>query len=144
MRRKDPKDTRDTRRKGSQQARLFPWPLCPFALILNQAYQRPSTTGSLGFSIPRRHAKLRLVPELPDITVYLEALERRVLGERLERLRLASPFVLRTAMPPLTSVHGANVIALRRIGKRIAFGFEADLWLVVHLMIAGGLHWRPA
>jgi len=84
------------------------------------------------------------VPELPDITVYLEALERRVLGQPLKQVRVVSPFLLRTASPPLASVNGKNVIALRRIGKRIAFGLEDDLWLVLHLMIAGRLHWREA
>ena len=84
------------------------------------------------------------MPELPDITVYLEALERRVLGQPLKQVRVVSPFLLRTASPPLASVNGKNVIALRRIGKRIAFGLEDDLWLVLHLMIAGRLHWREA
>jgi len=82
------------------------------------------------------------VPELPDITVYLEALERRVLGQSLRQVRVASPFLLRTALPPLASVNGRKVMALRRIGKRIVFGLEDDLWLVLHLMIAGRLHWR--
>ena len=84
------------------------------------------------------------MPELPDITVYLEALERRVLGQPLKQVRVVSPFLLRTASPPLASVNGKNVIALRRIGKRIAFGLEDDVWLVLHLMIAGRLHWREA
>jgi formamidopyrimidine-DNA glycosylase len=81
------------------------------------------------------------VPELPDITIYLEALERRVLGQPLNQLRVASPFVLRTALPPVESVRGRKVIELRRLGKRIALGFEDDFWLVLHLMIAGRLHW---
>src|SRR2546421_7397859 len=81
------------------------------------------------------------MPELPDITVYLEALERRVIGRRLERIRLADIFVLRTAIPPIDSLEGRRVDRLRRIGKRIAFGFEGDRWLVIHLMIAGRLHW---
>jgi formamidopyrimidine-DNA glycosylase len=84
------------------------------------------------------------MPELPDITIYIEALERRVTGQILQRLRVASPFVLRTAVPPLASVEGQTVVGFRRIGKRIAFGFPADLWLVLHLMIAGRLHWREA
>ncbi len=83
------------------------------------------------------------MPELPDIVVYLEALEARILGERLERVRLASPFVLRTVAPPIESVAGKTVRSLRRIGKRIAIGLEDDTWLVLHLMIAGRLHWRP-
>jgi formamidopyrimidine-DNA glycosylase len=82
------------------------------------------------------------VPELPDITIYLEALERRVLGQTLNRLRIASPFVLRTALPPVESGYGSKVIELRRLGKRIALGLEDDLWIVLHLMIAGRLLWR--
>jgi formamidopyrimidine-DNA glycosylase len=84
------------------------------------------------------------VPELPDITVYLEALERRILGQPMKRARIASPFLLRTAVPPLARIDGHKVVALRRIGKRIVFGFDNDLWLVLHLMIAGRLHWRDA
>jgi formamidopyrimidine-DNA glycosylase len=82
------------------------------------------------------------MPELPDITIYLEALERRVLGQTLERVRVASPFLLRTAVPPLAGAHGKKVTDLRRVGKRLAFGLEDDWWLVLHLMIAGRLHWR--
>ena len=82
------------------------------------------------------------MPELPDITVYVEALERRVLGQPLKQVRIASPFLLRTAVPPVHCVHGRKVITLRRTGKRIAFGFEEELWLLLHLMIAGRLHWR--
>jgi formamidopyrimidine-DNA glycosylase len=81
------------------------------------------------------------LPELPDITAYLEALQRRVVGQPLKQIRIASPFLLRTATPPIQSVCGKNVLALRRLGKRIAFEFEDDLWLVLHLMIAGRLHW---
>jgi formamidopyrimidine-DNA glycosylase len=81
------------------------------------------------------------VPELPDIVVYIEALEKRIQGSVLERVRVASPFLLRTAVPPLSSIEGKKVVALRRLGKRICFGFEGDLWLVLHLMIAGRLHW---
>ena len=82
------------------------------------------------------------MPELPDITIYIEALEKRVLDKPLERTRLSNPFLLRTASPSLNQLTGRKVIELRRIGKRIAFGFEEDLWLVLHLMIAGRLHWR--
>lgn len=82
------------------------------------------------------------MPELPDITIYIEALNQRVIGHTLERVRLASPFLLRTAEPPIESVHGRKVLELRRLGKRIAFGLEGNLWLVIHLMIAGRLHWR--
>jgi formamidopyrimidine-DNA glycosylase len=82
------------------------------------------------------------MPELPDITAYLTALESRVLGQPLEHLRIASPLLLRTAVPPITSIEGQPVRALRRIGKRIVFCFDDDLFLVLHLMIAGRLHWR--
>jgi len=81
------------------------------------------------------------MPELPDITLYIEALNARVLGRRLQQVRISSPFLLRTALPPLGSISGRKLMDLRRIGKRIAFGFEGDLWLVLHLMIAGRLHW---
>jgi formamidopyrimidine-DNA glycosylase len=83
------------------------------------------------------------MPELPDITVYLEALEPRIVGHRLERVRLASPFLLRSFQPPLEETAGKHVLQLRRLGKRIAIGLEDDLWLVLHLMIAGRLHWKP-
>ena len=84
------------------------------------------------------------MPELPDITAYITAIEDRVLGQTLERVRLGSVFLLRTVDPPLSSVEGRTVRAVRRIGKRIAIGVEGDLWLVLHLMIAGRLHWKPA
>lgn len=84
------------------------------------------------------------MPELPDITAYIAALEARILGQTLEHVRLASVFVLRTADPPIGSVEGKIVRALRRIGKRIAIGVDQDLWLVIHLMIAGRLHWKAA
>ncbi len=83
------------------------------------------------------------MPELPDIVVYIEALEQRILGQTLERVEIAGPFLLRTAVPPITSVQGRKVVALRRLGKRICIGLEEDLWLVLHLMIAGRLHWHP-
>jgi formamidopyrimidine-DNA glycosylase len=82
------------------------------------------------------------MPELPDIIVYIEALEPRILGQKLERVRLASPFLLRTVTPPIQDVQGQTVSRLRRIGKRIAIGLENDRWLVLHLMIAGRLRWR--
>ncbi|PYT80625.1 MAG: formamidopyrimidine-DNA glycosylase [Acidobacteria bacterium] len=82
------------------------------------------------------------MPELPDIVVYIEALERRILGQTLTRVRVVSPFLLRTAVPPLSSAAGKKVLRLRRLGKRICIGLEDDLWLVLHLMIAGRLHWR--
>lgn len=90
------------------------------------------------------------MPELPDIVVYMEALERRIMGHVLERIEIAGPFLLRTAIPPIESAQNRKVIALRRVGKRIAIGLDADpardkdrspLWLVLHLMIAGRLHW---
>jgi len=87
--------------------------------------------------------KLLNVPELPDIAAYISALEPRILGQPIEHVRLSSPFLLRTAQPPLADVEGRIVRELRRIGKRIAIGMERDLWLVLHLMIAGRLHWRP-
>jgi formamidopyrimidine-DNA glycosylase len=82
------------------------------------------------------------MPELPDIAAYLTALEPRIVGQPITMVRLASPFLLRTAQPPLTKARGRVVRELRRIGKRIAIGIEGDLWLVLHLMIAGRLHWR--
>ncbi|HKS09442.1 MAG TPA: DNA-formamidopyrimidine glycosylase family protein [Pyrinomonadaceae bacterium] len=81
------------------------------------------------------------MPELPDITVYIEALEKRIHGTTLQRVAIASPFLLRTAVPPLSSVEKRKVTNLRRLGKRICIGVEGDLWLVLHLMIAGRLHW---
>ena len=81
------------------------------------------------------------MPELPDIVVYIEALEQRILDKTLERVQIASPFLLRSIDPPAVSVNAHKVRALRRIGKRIAIGFENDVWLVLHLMIAGRLHW---
>jgi formamidopyrimidine-DNA glycosylase len=84
------------------------------------------------------------MPELPDITVYLEALEQRVVGQRLIRARIASPFVLRSVDPPLEQFEARKAVSLARLGKRIAIGFEDDLWIVIHLMIAGRLHWRAA
>jgi|ERR1700722_9544847 len=82
------------------------------------------------------------MPELPDISAYITALEPRIVGQPLNRIRLASAFLLRTVEPPLASAEGRIVRELRRIGKRIAIGLEDDLWLVLHLMIAGRLHWR--
>jgi formamidopyrimidine-DNA glycosylase len=81
------------------------------------------------------------MPELPDITVYIEALERRLTGARLESTRIAHPFLLRTFEPSISTLYGRQVTAFRRLGKRIAIGFEGDHWLVLHLMIAGRLHW---
>lgn len=84
------------------------------------------------------------MPELPDITVYLEALQRRVLGEVVQGVRIASPSVLRTYDPPYDAPVGSKVLSLQRVGKRIVFGLEADLYLVIHLMVAGRLRWEAA
>src|ERR1039458_9203273 len=99
---------------------------------------------------PHPRCTLVPVPELPDITAYIAAIEPRILGQTLERVRLHSVFVPRTAAPPIESVQGRTVRELRRIGKRIAIGVsdapvqnQEKLWLVLHLMIAGRLHWRP-
>ena len=81
------------------------------------------------------------MPELPDVVVYIEALERRVVGRTLERVRLLSPFILRTAVPPISSAEGKRVLALRRVGKRIVLELEGELFLVLHLMVAGRLRW---
>ncbi|HYJ85909.1 MAG TPA: DNA-formamidopyrimidine glycosylase family protein [Pyrinomonadaceae bacterium] len=82
------------------------------------------------------------MPEYPDIVVYIEALEQRLLDQTLKRITIASPFLLRTAAPPINSVEGRKVVQLRRLGKRICFGFDDEHWLVLHLMIAGRLHWH--
>jgi formamidopyrimidine-DNA glycosylase len=81
------------------------------------------------------------MPELPDITVYIEALEKRILGQRVTGVRILGPFLLRTVEPPVGSVEGKQVEELRRLGKRICIGVEGGIWLVLHLMIAGRLHW---
>ncbi len=95
----------------------------------------PSVKGGLSISA---------MPELPDIVVYLERLRPRVEGQLLKRVRLASPFLLRTVEPPLAETSGRSVIGLHRLGKRLVFALEPDLFLVLHLMIAGRLHWKPA
>ncbi|HEY2646661.1 MAG TPA: DNA-formamidopyrimidine glycosylase family protein [Candidatus Acidoferrales bacterium] len=82
------------------------------------------------------------MPELPDISAYISALETRIVGQPIQHVRIASPFLLRTVHPAITDVDGRTVRELRRIGKRIAIGVDGDLWLVLHLMIAGRLHWR--
>ena len=83
------------------------------------------------------------MPELPDVTVYIEALAERVLNQPIQRVRIGSPFVLRSFDPPISAAEGKKVVALRRLGKRIVFELEEELFLVVHLMIAGRLHWKP-
>jgi formamidopyrimidine-DNA glycosylase len=82
------------------------------------------------------------MPELPDIVVYIEALESRILNQRLLHARIAHPFLLRTAEPPVSAAENKLVLELRLIGKRIAIGLEDELWLLVHLMIVGRMHWR--
>ena len=86
--------------------------------------------------------RIKLVPELPDITAYIEALEARILHQPIQDIRLASPFVLRSVDPPLTEASGKQVTSLRRLGKRIVFGLEDDLFIIIHLMIAGRFHWK--
>jgi len=95
-----------------------------------------------GLQIQEVRGKVVPVPELPDIAAYITALDSRIVGQKLEHVRLGSPFLLRTVEPPLASLDGRVVQRLRRVGKRIAIGLEGDLWLVLHLMIAGRLHWK--
>ena len=84
------------------------------------------------------------MPELPDILAYLHALRARLLGQPLERVRLMSPFLVRSVHPPITEAHGRTIIELRRLGKRIVLGLDGDLFLILHLMVAGRLHWKSA
>ena len=84
-----------------------------------------------------------IMPEFPDVTVYIEALTERVLNQPIQKIRIGSPFVLRSFEPPLSAAEGKKVLALRRVGKRIVFELEDDLFLIVHLMIAGRFHWKP-
>src|SRR6266446_10840498 len=84
------------------------------------------------------------MPELPDVVVYISALEQRIRGRVLKSAEVRGPFLLRTAQPPIEALHGRTVTELRRVGKRIAIGFDNDLWLVFHLMIAGRLHWKES
>src|SRR4051794_30405009 len=88
-----------------------------------------------------QYLTFELVPELPDITAYIGALKSRIEGATLTGVRRQNPFLLRSVVPPLAEANGRRVVALRRIGKRIAIGLDGDLWLVLHLMIAGRLHW---
>jgi formamidopyrimidine-DNA glycosylase len=103
------------------------------------ASSAPYADSSIPSSVPNR-----IVPELPDITVYVEALNRRVAGARLEDVRLKSPFLLRSVDPPISALKGKEVREVRRLGKRIVFAFDDELFLVLHLMIAGRLKWRDA
>jgi formamidopyrimidine-DNA glycosylase len=84
------------------------------------------------------------LPELPDITVYIEALDARIIGQPLERIRIAKPFLLRSVDPPISAANGKKVLGVRRMGKRIVLELEEDLFLVIHLMIAGRLRWQPS
>jgi len=119
------------------------FPTSPCNLLSTSPHLRPT----IYHLTPPRYVHARpcqncqTVPELPDITVYIEALESRIRNQSLQRVRVASPFLLRTATPSLEAVQGKTVRELRRIGKRIAIGLDDDLWLVLHLMIAGRLHW---
>ena len=83
------------------------------------------------------------MPELPDVTVYIEALSERVLNQPIQKIRIGSPFVVRSFDPPIGAAEGKRVLALRRLGKRIVFELEDELFLIVHLMIAGRFHWKP-
>src|SRR5438105_2660453 len=94
-------------------------------------------------SLKTSAAQASSMPEIPDVVVYIESLQARVLGQVLERVRLASPFLLRSVEPPPAAVAGKKVLGFRRLGERIVFCLEADLFLVLHLMIAGRLHWKP-
>ena len=89
-------------------------------------------------------AKLEIVPELPDVAIYIEALRQRVLGKKLVRVQIRGPFLLRSVAPPVSAAEGHIVTDIRRVGKQIAFGFDNDVWLALHLMIAGRLHWKAA
>ena len=108
------------------------------------ASHSPNRLQEVGLTLPKctSTCKLVIMPELPDISAYIGALESRIVGQPLESVRLNSVFLLRTAQPPLASVEGRTVRELRRIGKRIVIGVENDLWLALHLMIAGRLHWQ--
>ena len=133
------------RKRGSGKRKVRFWASCA------QFGDRYSAQTSARALTPRncsscqsagKTCNLLLMPELPDIAAYITALDSRILGQPIEHVRLASPFLLRTVEPPIASVEGRRVRELRRIGKRIALGVEDDLWLVLHLMIAGRLHWR--
>jgi formamidopyrimidine-DNA glycosylase len=104
--------------------------------------KRPKAESELGK--PRTSSNISFVPEIPDVTVYVERLQAHVGGKRLERVRIASPFVVRSYDPPIREAEGKRVLELLRIGKRIVLGLEGDLFLVIHLMISGRLRWRPS
>ena len=119
-----------------------PRPLAHITFLLSLFLRSVGCPASTDVGWSRRSSPINPVPELPDIVVYLEALEQRILHQPLEQVRIASPFLLRTAHPPLSSAEGKTVRGLRRLGKRICIGLDDDLWLVLHLMIAGRLHWK--
>jgi formamidopyrimidine-DNA glycosylase len=104
-------------------------------------FNRETEKAGVNLPMAGESIKARPVPELPDIVVYIDALKQRIQGQRLERVRIASPFLLRTAAPPVSEAEGKKVVQLRRLGKRICIGLDNGLWLVLHLMIAGRLHW---
>ncbi len=114
---------------------------CRIATWHHQAKRTSNSQRQRSESIEKREERM---PELPDITVYIERLAPRVLGHTLERVTVKKPFVLRTVDPPLSAVEHARVVELRRVGKRIVIGLEDDLFVVLHLMIAGRLRWRDA
>jgi formamidopyrimidine-DNA glycosylase len=93
--------------------------------------------------LERRRLRRKIMPEFPDVTVYIEALNERVLNQPIQRIRVDSPFIVRSFDPPIGAAEGKTILALRRLGKRIVFELEDDLFLVVHLMIAGRFHWKP-
>src|SRR5512143_479624 len=111
------------------------WPLC--------AGSRPRWPSGFSSTSTGRPEARPGMPELPDVVVYVEALERRILDQPLERVRLASPFVLRSVDPPVAEVEGRRVVAVRRLGKRIVVALQGGLFVVIHLMVAGRLRWRP-
>src|SRR5262245_49328588 len=110
-------------------------------LLAPEAYQAPPRSAAALASRPQRGRSF--MPELPDVVTYLEAIERRALGEPLERVRLASAFLLRSVAPPLSAFEGLPLRGTRRLGKRLVLEFDGELFLVLHLMIAGRLHWKP-
>ena len=143
---REPSKTRAMQASLAACARTWA-PSCPWPSPAGQndcSNQRQENAGRNGKAQDRRYVrKVHSMPELPDIIVYIEALDRRIVGERLEAVRVKNPFLLRTFEPTLESATGKVVRELRRVGKRIAIGLEGELWLVLHLMIAGRLHWKP-
>src|SRR4029077_15459341 len=131
--------------------RPSPWRIVPHAGegVFDVEGRRKSelTTVGAAFSAPRRFSisifVFPIMPEFPDVTVYIEALTERVLNQPIQKIRIGSPFVLRSFEPPISATEGKKVLALRRLGKRIVFELEDDLFLIVHLMIAGRFHWKP-